>query len=164
MSPNPAKAPWYFLGIQELMLHFDPLFSVLIVPAVLLALFLCLPYRKYDLVRPGVWLISRKGRMSGLYASLAALAFTSLAVLADEYLLSFEAWLPGVPPAISNGLLPLAIFLAFFGGFMTWMRRKFELSKSETMQALILFLLAAFLVLTLTGIFFRGEGMKLALF
>jgi quinol-cytochrome oxidoreductase complex cytochrome b subunit len=164
MSPNPAKAPWYFLGIQELMLHFDPLFSVLIVPAALLALFLCLPYRKYDLVRPGVWLISRKGRMSGLYASLAALAFTPLAVLADEYLLSFEAWLPGVPPAISNGLLPMAIFLAFFGGFMTWMRRKFELSKSETMQALILFLLAAFLVLTLTGIFFRGEGMKLALF
>ena len=164
MSPNPAKAPWYFLGIQELMLHFDPLFSVLIVPAALLALFLCLPYLKYDLVRPGVWLISRKGRMSGLYASLAALAFTPLAVLADEYLLFFETWLPGVPPAIANGLLPLMIFLAFFGGILAWIRRKFNLSKSETMQASILFLLAAFLVLTLTGIFFRGEGMKLALF
>ncbi len=164
MSPNPAKAPWYFLGIQELMLHFDPLFSVLIVPAVLLALFLCLPYLSYDLVRPGVWLISRKGRTSAIYAFLAALVFAPLAVLADEYLLAFEAWLPGVPPALSNGLLPMAIFIAFFAGVLSWIRRKFALSRTETMQAAVLFLLAAFLVLTLTGIFFRGEGMKLALF
>jgi len=24
ISPNPAKAPWYFMGIQELLLHFHP--------------------------------------------------------------------------------------------------------------------------------------------
>ena len=25
MSPNPVKAPWYFVGFQELQLHFHPL-------------------------------------------------------------------------------------------------------------------------------------------
>ena len=32
ISPNPAKAPWYFLGFQELLLHFHPLFAVFVIP------------------------------------------------------------------------------------------------------------------------------------
>ena len=32
VSPNPAKAPWYFLGLQELMLHFHPLVAAIIIP------------------------------------------------------------------------------------------------------------------------------------
>ena len=31
-SPNPAKAPWYFLGIQELLLHFHPLVGAVVIP------------------------------------------------------------------------------------------------------------------------------------
>jgi quinol-cytochrome oxidoreductase complex cytochrome b subunit len=164
MSPNPAKAPWYFLGVQELMLHFHPLFSVLVVPTAVVFLFLFLPYMKYDLVRPGVWLISRNGRASAVWASVAALAVTPLAILADEYLVSFDRWIPGIPSAISTGLLPFGICLASSLGGLAWLRRKFNLSKSETMQASLLFLLVAFLVLTVTGVAFRGEGMKLALF
>jgi quinol-cytochrome oxidoreductase complex cytochrome b subunit len=164
MSPNPAKAPWYFLGIQELMLHFHPLISVLLVPAAVFLLFLSLPYVEYGAVRPGVWLISRNGRASAAWASVAALAFTPLAILADEYVFSFDRWLPGVPSVVSTGLLPFALLLAFYLGALAWLRRRFDLSKSEAMQAAILFLLVAFLVLTATGIAFRGEGMKLAFF
>jgi quinol-cytochrome oxidoreductase complex cytochrome b subunit len=164
MSPNPAKAPWYFLGIQELMLHFHPVVSVLLLPASVCFLCLSLPYLKHDAVRPGVWLISRRGRTSALWASLAALAFTPLAIVADEYVVSFDRWLPGIPSVISTGLLPLALVMAFFLVTLAWLRRRFDLSKSETLQAAILFLLVAFLVLTVTGIAFRGEGMKLAWF
>ncbi len=32
LSPNPTKAPWYFMGLQELLLYFHPLFAVLIIP------------------------------------------------------------------------------------------------------------------------------------
>ena len=32
MSPNPAKAPWYFVGFQELLIHLHPVFAVLVVP------------------------------------------------------------------------------------------------------------------------------------
>ena len=32
VSPNPAKAPWYFLGIQELLLHFHPLVGAILIP------------------------------------------------------------------------------------------------------------------------------------
>ena len=32
VSPNPAKAPWYFLGIQELLLHYHPLIGTIVIP------------------------------------------------------------------------------------------------------------------------------------
>ncbi len=35
-SPNPAKAPWYFLGIQELLLHFHPLVGAVVIPGLAL--------------------------------------------------------------------------------------------------------------------------------
>jgi len=36
-SMNPTKAPWYFAGVQELLMHFHPLFSAFIIPLGVLA-------------------------------------------------------------------------------------------------------------------------------
>src|SRR3989304_1235651 len=36
VTPNPAKAPWYFLNLQELLLHMHPTFAGVIVPALLI--------------------------------------------------------------------------------------------------------------------------------
>jgi menaquinol-cytochrome c reductase cytochrome b/c subunit len=33
-TPNPSKAPWYFLGLQELLSYFDPQIAGVMVPAV----------------------------------------------------------------------------------------------------------------------------------
>ena len=33
LTPEPAKAPWYFAGLQELLSHFDPLVAGILVPA-----------------------------------------------------------------------------------------------------------------------------------
>ena len=33
LSPNPTKAPWYFAGLQEMLLHFHPSFAVFVLPA-----------------------------------------------------------------------------------------------------------------------------------
>ena len=44
LTPEPAKAPWYFAGLQELLSHFDPLIAGILVPTgAAIALFL-LPY------------------------------------------------------------------------------------------------------------------------
>jgi quinol-cytochrome oxidoreductase complex cytochrome b subunit len=44
MSPNPAKAPWYFMGFQELLLHVHPVVAIVVVPAAGLLALLLLPY------------------------------------------------------------------------------------------------------------------------
>lgn len=44
LTPEPAKAPWYFVGLQELLSHFDPLVAGIFVPAGVLMTLTFLPY------------------------------------------------------------------------------------------------------------------------
>ena len=48
LTPEPAKAPWYFVGIQELLAHFDPLVAGVLAPGALLVLLAALPYVDRD--------------------------------------------------------------------------------------------------------------------
>jgi quinol-cytochrome oxidoreductase complex cytochrome b subunit len=161
LSPNPTKAPWYFMGIQEMLLHFHPLFALFVIPALMLVALLALPYINYQLNTAGVWFASTKGRRMALIAGLVALMGTPLAVLADEYLIEVAARLPTIPPWITNGLVPFVILLAVLAAFHGLIKRKYAASNTEAVQMVFVLLLVAFLVLTVTGIWFRGEGMKL---
>jgi quinol-cytochrome oxidoreductase complex cytochrome b subunit len=44
LTPEPAKAPWYFVGLQEMLNHFDPLVAGILVPAAFLGVLAMLPY------------------------------------------------------------------------------------------------------------------------
>jgi quinol-cytochrome oxidoreductase complex cytochrome b subunit len=44
LTPEPAKAPWYFVGIQELLAHFDPTVAGVFAPVVLVGALVVLPY------------------------------------------------------------------------------------------------------------------------
>ncbi|HZJ27160.1 MAG TPA: cytochrome b N-terminal domain-containing protein [Acidimicrobiia bacterium] len=44
LTPEPAKAPWYFAGLQELLSRFDPLVAGILVPAGAVLVFVLLPY------------------------------------------------------------------------------------------------------------------------
>jgi len=161
LSPNPTKAPWYFMGIQEILLHFHPLFALFVVPALMLIALLTLPYINFELNTAGVWFASTKGRGMALIAGLAALIGTPLAILADEYLIEVAARLPTIPAWLTNGLVPLAVLLVATAVFYVFMRRKYAASNTEAVQMVFVLLLVAFVVLTITGIGFRGTGMKL---
>ncbi len=54
MSPNPAKAPWYFMGFQELLLHVPPVIAIVVVPVTGLLALLLLPYLPHE-ERPAGW-------------------------------------------------------------------------------------------------------------
>jgi len=43
-TPNPSKAPWYFLGLQEMLTMFDPMVAGVLLPGIGLAALACAPY------------------------------------------------------------------------------------------------------------------------
>jgi len=161
LSPNPTKAPWYFMGFQEILLHFHPLFALFIIPLFIAIALMGIPYIHYPYSTAGVWFASLKGRRMSLYAAVAALIAVPACILADEYVIDFALWMPGLPTAMSNGLVPLVIIMAGAYGFSLWLKRKYASDRNETIQGMFVFFVTAFIILTITGIWFRGVGMRL---
>ena len=161
MSPNPVKAPWYFVGIQELLLHFHPLFAVVIIPLLAAIMLLLIPYFRYGDDTAGIWFMSHRGRRLAVIAAITALVVTPVWIVLDEYWLDLGGWLPSVPSGITNGLIPAGVLLAGLVAFYMALNRRLSATKDEAIQATFVLLTVAFVVLTVTGVWFRGAGMAL---
>jgi quinol-cytochrome oxidoreductase complex cytochrome b subunit len=161
LSPNPAKAPWYFMGVQELLVQIHPTFAVLVVPLLGAAFLAGLPFLRYPEPPNGNWFQSARGRKSAAFAAFAALVLAPAAILLAEHGLRADRFFPGLPPAVSSGVIPLAIWALLAGALLYLLVRALSLSRLETVQALFTFLLVAFLVLTIVGVVFRGPSMRL---
>ncbi len=160
-SMNPTKAPWYFAGVQELLMHFHPVFASFIIPAGVTAFLAWLPFLKFNEPPNGRWFISEKGKQSAKSTAIFAIIVTLAGILFNEYILNFEMILAGVPAFISNGMIPIMILLCLMAGFYFIYLKKIRLSKEELVQAIFVFIIVAFIVLTIIGIFFRGKDMEL---
>lgn len=164
VSPNPAKAPWYFLGIQELMLHFNPLFSAIIIPLLIIGLLVLLPYFIYDTGENGKWFYSERGKVLAVKAFFISIIVTLTYILLDEYLFKSINLLNSLPDIISNGLIPFIIIVMGFTIYIKYLGRTKKANKNEIIQTIFVFIASLFLVLTLVGIFSRGKGMELTIF
>ena len=163
LSPNPAKAPWYFMGLQELLLHFHPLVGAIVIPSfVVIGIFL-LPFFDLNLASVGIYFRSNRGRALTLLAAGLALIATPIWVLLDEYVLNWTEWLPTWNTLLSNGLIPLVVILLPLILLDEWMSKKYQADTEERVLFIATFIFTAFIVLTLIGIFFRGPGMSLYL-
>ncbi|MFC1997601.1 cytochrome b N-terminal domain-containing protein [Chloroflexota bacterium] len=159
-SPNPAKAAWYFMGFQELLLHFHPVFGAIIIPGLGLLALLVIPYLDQDMDSIGVWFRSVRGRWLAGFSFLLGVVGTFTFVFLDEYWLDLPGWLPFLPSSISNGWVPVAVILLLLYGFYELLK-VFGSRACEARQAVFTLLFASFITLTFIGIFLRGEGMAL---
>ncbi|HVY62231.1 MAG TPA: cytochrome C [Planctomycetota bacterium] len=44
LTPNPSKAPWYFLGLQEMLVYFDPWIAGVVMPTLIIVGLMAIPY------------------------------------------------------------------------------------------------------------------------
>jgi quinol-cytochrome oxidoreductase complex cytochrome b subunit len=166
-SPNPAKAAWYFLGLQELMLHMQPLAVLTLVFLVLAGLAL-VPFWDRDPGDIGIYFRSPAGRWSALLGALLGFGLVPLVVILDEIRFNPTTWLPGWPTAITAGLLPLlasltTLVLVYFGLRRLVHPKGQSATRSEALLGVFTFLVASLVMLTIIGIFFRGPNMALVM-
>ncbi len=162
MSPNPAKAPWYFMGVQELLVHLHPAFGAVAVPLLALALLVALPSIGGAERPSGRWFGSPRGARLALGAAVLAAVVTAGAVVANEPLRRARPWFPGLPPAVRGGAIPLLV-AAGLVALVAWAARRRGGTRLEAVQAAFTFVAVSFAVLTVVGVVFRGQGMALVI-
>jgi quinol-cytochrome oxidoreductase complex cytochrome b subunit len=161
LSPNPAKAPWYFMGIQELLLHFHPFVAAIVIPTLALAGLFSLPFVDHVSDHEGIYFRSKRGRSLATMAAGFSLILTSAWILADDRYLDWTGWLDGWPTIVSNGLIPLAVAVMVLALLDLWIERTLGATLEERVLFLVTFLIVSLVILTAVGIFFRGPGMEL---
>jgi len=162
LSPDPTKAPWYFAGFQELLMHLDPVLAACFLPLFFGTALIAVPYLKYPDDTGGVWFASQTGRKTGVIAAVIALVATPVLILIDERLIASRQGGLDLPSMAGNVFLPVGLLLAGHVGFVLVLRKRYSTSKNETVQAVFTLLMTAFAVLTMIGVWFRGEKMALS--
>ncbi|HRQ37250.1 MAG TPA: cytochrome b N-terminal domain-containing protein [Chloroflexota bacterium] len=158
--PNPAKAAWYFMGLQELLLHMHPLAAMLLAGLALLGL-ISLPWLDKDAADIGHYFRSSVGRRAAALAALLSLSLIPLLVVVDEWYLDLPALFATWPIIVSNGLLPLLLSLSGLLLIYALFRRGGRLTHSEALVGVFSFIFVSLIILTIIGVFFRGANMAL---
>jgi quinol-cytochrome oxidoreductase complex cytochrome b subunit len=153
---NPAKSPWYFLGIQELV-SYSAFAGGLLVPVLYLVFLFSIPYRDREDHFVGEWFSGRQGIILVGRSALFAL----LLVLVQLGIMIRFGWLRSWFPEISQWYVmlinPATITAGSFMLVAEWIRRR---TRSTRMAALVLFTcsLVALVLFTVVGIWFRGPN------
>ncbi len=82
-TPNPSKAPWYFLNLQELLLHMHPALAGVIVPTVALIALGAIPYYDSSQEHQGEWLATPRAWLLMWIGTVVGTVGTVLLILWD---------------------------------------------------------------------------------
>jgi hypothetical protein len=145
VTPNPAKAPWYFLGLQELLHYFPPIVAGVLIPTLVILGLVVIPYFDINVESAGVWLHhNRRKRLRIFWVSMLALIL---------FLLVFDVLAVLVPTLIIGACMLIAARQpAQPGPAQQWLT-----SRPLSFWIMTWFLLTSS-ILTVIGTFFRGPG------
>lgn len=116
VTPNPSKAPWYFLGLQEMLVYFDPWIAGVMLPGIITMGLIAIPYLDPD-PNKGVGYYSVRERPFANIVFLSGItAWFSLIIIGTffrgpswSWYWPWESWLSHKPPPPPTINLPLAM-------------------------------------------------------
>lgn len=144
-TPNPAKAPWYFLGLQEMLHYFPPVVAGVLVPGLVVMALIVIPYFKVNIEAEGLFLRDRQRRLRIFYIFASGLSI---------FLLIFRVYAALVPTLIMAGLM---LFAAQSSPQSPSKLQRY-LSARPLSYWVMTWFLFELVVLTAIGTFFRGPG------
>ncbi len=144
-TPNPAKAPWYFLGLQEMLHYFPPVVAGVMVPGLVVMALIVIPYFNINVEAEGLFTKDRTRRLRIFYVTVAVLS---------AFLLAFKVIVALVPTLVVAGFM----LLAAQGPAGTVSRFRRYLSSKPLSYWIMTWFLVELVVLTAVGTFFRGPG------
>ena len=59
-TPNPSKAPWYFLGLQEMLVYYDPWMAGVVLPSIVIVGLMAIPYLDFNRKGNGYYTINER--------------------------------------------------------------------------------------------------------
>ncbi|GAB6165917.1 hypothetical protein JCM19992_19170 [Thermostilla marina] len=153
---NPAKAPWYFLGLQELV-SYSAFMGGIGIPTIVLIGLALIPYLDREQEGTGLWLSGPAGwrqLIEGLVVGLG------LAVGIEALAIRFgwlRDWFPQVPQLLITAFNPGTLLALAYAVYSLWVIRR---TSSIRAGALALFtcFLCGFVILTIIGVHFRGPN------
>ena len=144
-TANPAKAPWYFTGLQELLHYFPPFVAGIILPTLIVLALIVVPFFHVNIKDETLWARSKSRRLAALAVVVVALTLL---------LLHEGAW-DALIPVLTVGVL-MALAATWFGRprgrFQDWLS-----AKPLSFWIMTWFLMEA-VILTTVGALFRGPG------
>jgi menaquinol-cytochrome c reductase cytochrome b/c subunit len=144
-TPNPAKAPWYFLGLQELLHYFPPVVAGVLVPTLVVLALIVIPYFNINIEAEGLFIKDRDKRLK---------IFWAVSIVLCIFLLVFDVIVALVPTVITVALMALAA--------TTPPNSPSAVRRSLAAKPLSFWIMSWFLVelvvLTAVGTLFRGPG------
>jgi quinol-cytochrome oxidoreductase complex cytochrome b subunit len=153
---NPAKAPWYFLGLQE-MVAFSAFMGGIAIPAIVILGLALIPYLDRETEGTGEWF---GGPGGGPLVWKSAVVGLGVAVLIEAFAIRFgwlREWFPGIPQLVITFVNPGTLITAAYAAYSIWCIRRYQSARAGAL-ALFTCFLAGFIVLTIIGTYFRGPN------
>lgn len=142
-TPNPAKAPWYFLGLQELLHYFPPVVAGVLLPGLVVVALVVIPYFRVNVEVQGLFDVDPRRRLAWITLAVAGLGL---------FLVAFHVWPVLIPTLLLYlGLLAAALPIAP----AAWRRALRRLSLADW---IMVWFVTVSVVLILIGVYFRGPG------
>ena len=167
-TPNPSKAPWYFLNLQELLLHMNAGVAGVIIPTLALGALAAIPYFDRSPLGVGILGTSAKGRKIAGFTAIFTTAVLASMIVLDELsgrtqfgIGGFLREELGAPEFVYNQILPMSIILFSIAVLVVLVQVIFKPTRREMIIALFTGFVVTYLVLTVSGTSFRGEGQNL---
>jgi menaquinol-cytochrome c reductase cytochrome b/c subunit len=167
-TPNPSKAPWYFLNLQEMLLHMDPALAGVIIPSLTLGALAAIPYIDRSPLGVGILGTSSKGRqIIGFTAVFTTVVLVGMVVLDEitergtQFGIGKALQDLGAPEWMGGMVLSTLIILVGIGVLVGLVKSIFKPTTRELIIALYTGFFVTYWVLAFVGTSFRGPGQDL---